>query len=185
MKPLAIITVVIAAILPACSSRPVKPYAFTELVLQPGMSVTAESSAGTITVAADDSLKRTYTWEGASRSVELCPRCERWYGNLGAYYPGPGNHWREHHGITRGVLQEGQQHFENVEEALAWIHKPWHEQRSVYRDDGLFILFAKIPERRQINVDVIQIMIGGRKPTTMPGSQNDKIKVTNSKRDAA
>ena len=182
MKTLVIITVAIVALLSACSSsRPSKPYVFTELVLQSGMSISAETLSGTITVTANDELKRTYTWDGESRSVVLWPRRERFYGNLGAYYPGPGNHWRDHHGITRGVLQEGQQHFDNVEKALAWIHEPSHEQRSVYRDDGLFILFAKVPERRQINVDVIQIIIGGRKPTHLPGSQNEKIKVTNSK----
>ena len=144
--------------------------------MQPGDSITAQTPSGTITIAADDELTRTYTWEGASRSARLWPRPERWYGNLGAYYPGPGEHWREHHGITRGVLQEGRQNFDSAEGALAWIHKPWHQQRSAYRDDGLFVLFAKVPERRQINVDVIQILIAGRKPTTLPGSQNDKIK---------
>ena len=179
MKPPAVIAFAAAAALSACSSAgPVKPYAFTELVLQPGMSISAGTPAGTITVAADDALKRTYTWEGASRTAELWPRHERWYGNLGAYYPGPGNHWREHHGITRGVLQEGQQHFDSVTEALAWIQRPWHKERSVYRDDGLFVLFDKVPERRQINVDVIQVMIRGRKPTSLQGSQNDRIKVT-------
>lgn len=95
---------------------------------------------------------------------------------LGAYYPGPGEHWAEHNGITRGVLREGQQHFETIDEALAWIHLPWQEHVSVYRDDGLFVLFDKVPERRQINVDVIQILIADQKPTALPGSQNEKIK---------
>lgn len=176
MKLFCALVITIATLLCGCASSPTRPYPFTELVMQPGASITAQAPSGTITITADDELKRTYTWEGASRSARLWPRAERWYGNLGAYYPGPGEPWREHHGITRGVLQEGRQNFDSVEEALAWIRKPWHLQRSVYRDDGLFILFAKVPERRQINVDVIQILIAGHKPTTLPGSQNDKIK---------
>ena len=158
-----------------------KPYSFTELVLSPGISITAELPSGTITVTADDALKRTYTWEGASRSVRLWPRKERWDGNLGAYYPGPGDHWQEHHGVTRGVLQEGQQHFQSVDEALTWIQQPWHGKRSVYRDDGLFVLFDKAAGRRQINVDVIQILVGGRKPSSLPGSQSEKIKTFSGK----
>lgn len=131
--------------------------------MQPGDSITAQTPSGTVTITANDVLTRTYMWVGASRSARLGPRPERWYGNLGAYYPGPGDHWREHIGITRGVLQEGQQDFDSIEDALAWIRKPWHQQRSVYRDDGLFVLFAKVPERRQFNVDVIQILIAGQK----------------------
>ena len=144
--------------------------------MQPGDSITAQTPSGTVTITANDKLTRTYMWEGASRSARLGPRTERWFGNLGAYYPGPGKHWREHHGITRGVLQEDRQDFDSVEDALAWIRKPWHRQRSVYRDDGLFVLFAKVSERLQINVDVIQILIAGHKPTTLPKSQNDEIK---------
>ena len=176
MRTPLLISIVIAALLSGCASSPTKPYSFTELVMKPGDSIVAQTPSGTIKIAADDELTRTYTWEDASRSARLWPRPERWYGNLGAYYPGPGEHWQEHHGITRGVLQEGQQHFDSEEDALTWIRKPWHQQWSVYRDDGLFVLFAKVPERHQINVDVIQILIRRHKPTTLPGSQNDKIK---------
>jgi hypothetical protein len=176
MKRFGALAIIVAALVSGCASSPTKPYSFTELVMHPGDSITAQTASGTITITAEDELTRTYTWEGASRSARLWPRPERWDGNLGAYYPGPGEHWREHHGITRGVLQEGRQNFDSREEALEWIGKSWHQQRSAYRDDGLFILFAKIPERRQINVDVIQILIAGQKPATLPGSQNDKIK---------
>jgi hypothetical protein len=174
---------ILIATLLGCGA-PSKPYPFTELVLMPGTSITAELPIGSITINADDPLKRTYTWEGASRSVRLWPRPERWYGNLGAYYPGPGEHWREHHGITRGVLQEGQQHFQTIEEALTWIRQPWQSKCSVYRDDGLFVLFDKTPERKQINVDLIQILVGGHKPTSLPGSQNEKIRISGAKPNA-
>ncbi len=176
MKPLAI-CILLTAVIVGCANLRDKPYSFTELVMKPGESITAETPGGTITVKADDELTRTYTWEGASRSARLWPRPKRWYGSLGAYFPGNGEHWREHHGITRGVLGEGQQHFQTLGEAIAWIQTPWHQPRSVYRDDGLFVLFDKTTERRQLGVDVIQIYIRGRKPTSLPGSQNHKIEV--------
>ena len=78
-----------------------------EIVMSPGMTITATTPTGAITVTAGRGLKRSYTWEGATRSVEMWPRGERWYGSLGLYYPGPGNHWEAHNGITRGGLQEG------------------------------------------------------------------------------
>ncbi|MEP6662837.1 MAG: hypothetical protein ABJC04_04135, partial [Verrucomicrobiota bacterium] len=158
-----------------------KPYSFTELVMFPGDTITAETPTGTITIKADDELSRTYTWEGSSRSAKLWPRKERWYGSLGAYYPGPGEHWRKNHSITRGVLEEGQQHFESLDAALEWIGKPWHQSVAIYRDDGLFVLFGKIPQRYQINVDVFQIFIKDQKPKSLPGSQNNKIHFSQSR----
>src|SRR5438552_10811755 len=77
----------------AVSSKPK-----TESVMSPGMKITVSASAGTMTITAKDDLVRAYTWEGATRWVEMIPRGQRWYGSLGLYYPGPGDHWQEHHG---------------------------------------------------------------------------------------
>src|SRR5688500_9981860 len=109
-----------------CAAALMLPAAFAatpELVMQPGTEIVAETTTGAITISADSHLKRTYHWEGASRSATLWPRKERWYGSLGAYYPGPGEHWRAHNGITRGVLQEGQQHLASEQEALKWLRQ--------------------------------------------------------------
>jgi hypothetical protein len=177
MKASSILPTIAVAALSSCASSPEQPHPPAELVMRPGDSITATTAAGTITIRADDELTRTYTWEGGSRSARLWPRNERWYGSLGAYYPGPGEHWREHHGITRGVLQEGQQHFQTRAEALAWLRRMWYLPRSVYRDDGLWVLFAKVPERRQLNVEVFQVDVKGRKPGSLPGSRNGSIRV--------
>jgi ankyrin repeat protein len=148
-----------------------------EIVMSPGMVITATTPAGTIVVTAVDDLTRSYSWEGATRSVEMWPREERWYGSLGLYYPGPGDHWKAHNGITRGVLEEGQQHFKTVEEALQWIHsRTWMPY--VYRDDGLVVGWSKTLPRRQLNVEVWQILINGKKPHRLPGSQDSKIVVS-------
>src|SRR5262249_41938650 len=92
-----------------------------ETVMSPEMRIQATTPVGEIVVTAVDELRRAYTWEGATRSVAMSPRAERWYGSLGLYNPGAGEHWKEHKGITRGVTEEGQQHFKSAEEALKWI----------------------------------------------------------------
>ncbi len=147
-----------------------------EVVMSPDSSITADTPAGQITVTAGKGLKRSYSWEGATRSVEMWPRAERWHGSFGLYCPGPGDHWRKHKGITRGVVEEGRQHFETEDEALRWLaarsFMPY-----VYRSDGLVVGWSKTPARRQLNVEVWQIIIKGEKPIDLPGSQDDKIRV--------
>lgn len=149
-----------------------------ETVMSPGMKIQATTPVGEIAVTAVDGLTRCYTWEGATRCVEMKPRDERWYGSLGLYYPGPGEHWKEHKGVTRGVTEEGQQHFQSVDEAIEWIRsRTWMPY--VYRDDGLLVGWKKTLPRRQLNVEVWQILVDGEKPAQLPGSQNEKIIVTN------
>jgi hypothetical protein len=147
-----------------------------EFVMSPGMRITATTSVGTITITAVDELTRSYTWDGATRAIEMTPRDSRWYGSLGLFSPGAGEHWRDHHGITRCVTAEGQQHFKTVEEALGWIRKrDWTP--FVYRDDGLMAGWDKNFARRQLGVEVWQILIDAKKPKSLPGSQNDKLVV--------
>lgn len=132
-----------------------------EIVMNKGMKITAATSEGTIIITAGKGLKRSYTWEGETRSVVMWPRGERWYGSMGIYYPGPGNHWKEHNGITRAVVQEGQQHFYTKEEALEWLRIPYHSS-CVYNSNGLVVCYSKVLKRRQLNIDVWQIFIGGK-----------------------
>jgi hypothetical protein len=148
-----------------------------EIVMTPGMKITATTPTGTITVSAGAGLHRSYTWEGKTRSVKMIPREERWYGSLGIYFPGEGEHWKEHNGITRAVTEEGQQHFKTEAEALKWLEGQKKWLPLVYRSDGLVVGWRKYPARKQLTVDVWQIYIDGKKPAKLPGSQDDKIKV--------
>jgi Ankyrin repeats (3 copies)/Ankyrin repeat len=144
--------------------------------MSPGMRITATTSVGKIAITAVDELTRSYTWDGATRAVVMFPRVERWYGSLGLFNPGAGEHWRDHHGITRCVTEEGQQHFKTVEEALKWIkERDWMPY--VYRDDGLMVGWNKTLPRKQLSVKVWQILIDGKIPKRLPGSQDDKIVV--------
>jgi len=146
----------------------------TEVAMPDGMKIRATTKVGTIEIEAGPMSKRSYTWEGATRSVIMEPRGERWYGSKGLYYPGPGDHWEPHNGITRGVVEEGQQHFQTVDAAIKWLkERMW--QPYVYRDDGLVVMWGKSPERHQLDVEVWQILINGKKPTKLPGSNNEAI----------
>ena len=39
--------------------------------MSPGMRITATTAVGTIAITAVDELTRSYTWDGATRAVEM------------------------------------------------------------------------------------------------------------------
>jgi hypothetical protein len=131
---------------------------------------------GTIAITAVDELTRSYTWDGATRAVERSPQAARFFGGVGLFHYCQGEHWRDHHGITRCFTKEGQKHFKTVDEAMKWIKEP-DRKSFVYRDDGLMVGWDKIPDEKQLAVEVWQILIDGKKPKRLPGSQDDKIVV--------
>lgn len=151
-----------------------------EIVMTPGMEITAQTANGEIKIRAGQNYERFYTWNSATRSAKLWPRKQRWWGSLGIYYPGPGEHWKSNGGISRGVLNEGVLWFKTVDDATNWVMRArWPGNDCVFADDGLLIGFGKVPARKQVNVDVWQIMIAGEKPQTLPGSKNDSVSVSN------
>lgn len=160
-----------------CNPKPAAGPVRNEVVMSPGMKIAATTPTGTITITAEEGHHRSYTWSGQTRSAEMRPRKERWHGSLGIYYPGPGYHWADHEGIRRGVLQEGQQHFASEKEALRWIAAQRKFMPLVYRSDGLAVGWLKVPERKQLNVDVWQILIGGKKPVALEGGDDQAIEV--------
>ena len=176
----AIVFLNLLALLPDALADDAKPRAgrlpaSCEVVMSPGMRITATTSVGTIAITAVDELTRSYTWDGATRAVEMSPREARCYGSLGLFNPGPGEHWRDHRGITRCFTEEGQQHFKTVEEALKWSkERDW--MSFVYRDDGLMVGWNKFLGKK-LHVEVWQILIDEKKPKRLPGSQDDKIVV--------
>jgi hypothetical protein len=149
----------------------------TEVAMLDGTIIEATTPKGTIKIEAGPMRKRSYTWEGATRSVIMYPRNgERWYGSMGLYYPGPGNHWEEHNGISRGVVEEGQQHFKSVSEAMKWLkERAW--MPFVYNNQGLVVGWDKVLDRQQLNVEVWQLMINGKIPKSLPGATDNKIKI--------
>jgi hypothetical protein len=178
----------------ATYNRHVKPrlQPYTELVMEPGMTihVKAVKPARTITnlivieggiaIHAADVLTRCYTWEDDTRCQYLRARKERWFGSLGAYSPGLHRDWPSHNGVVRGVLEEGQRHFDSEGEAIIWLENsilPY----GLWTRDGLVIECTKRRDNsgavRTLAVNVWQIYIGDEKPTALPGSRDDLITV--------
>jgi len=153
-----------------------------ETVLNPGDVITIENEFGKLEIKAGSGLVRQYTWDGATRNIEMWPRKERWFGSLGLYYPGPSNHWESHNGITRAVVEEGLQHFKTIDEALIWIRNSNHIPY-FYTSNGLVGGWRKSvnPNNQNegvLHADVWQILINGEKPNNLPGGDNRQIQLT-------
>ena len=141
-----------------------------------GMSIVIKSDNGELLIKAGRKTNRSYTWNGETISADLIPRLERWYGALGLYHP----HLRPpHENVVHMIVQEYEKNFDSLDDALKWI-KEHNDPDCIYRDDGLFTRFSRkesIDGKIVINILLIQILNDGKKPTKIPGSQNNKIRV--------
>ena len=147
-----------------------------EIVMGEGARIAAKTSVGEIVIEAGRDYERIYTWDGATRLAKLAPRRKRWYGSYGIYSPGEVS-WSSNGGITRGVLNEGVLWFYTTEEAIRWLSLTSPAMKWVFNDDGLVVGWRKTMQRKQLDVEVWQIMIDGRKPNRLLGSKNDAINV--------
>src|SRR5262249_11873316 len=142
-----------------------------ESVMSPGMAITATTPAGTITVRAEGTLRRSYSFDNTMLSTTMIPRTERWYGSLGLY-DGGASLWCSHGRIDRTVVEEGQQHFETAAAALEWIRsRP--AMPYVYRNDGLTVGWKTFAPRCELDVEVWQILLQGNKPKRLEGAEDD------------
>lgn len=77
------------------------------------------------------------------------------------------------------MLDEGILWFKSVDDFLRWVR---YERQSgldyKYNDNGIMVGWLRYPLRKQINVEVWQVMINGHKPGGLPGSNNDLVRVT-------
>ena len=144
--------------------------------MSPRMRITAKTSVGTIAITAVDQQTRSYTWDGADLFGRAVARESEVLRRRRLYYKGTGEHWRGHHGITHCLTKESNKLFITLEDAMAWIKEP--ERASfVYRGDGLMVGWGKTADPKRLTVEVWQILIDGKKPTQLPGSQDDKVVV--------
>lgn len=162
-----------------------------EPVMVEGMSLTFTNANGTMTITCGKGFERHYTWAGDTRTVVMIPRKERWYGSLGMYNPGSYisgevEPWKEHDGIKRYVVEEGQRHFTNTTDAVNWIQRRGRSLSYIYNDSGLVVGMQKsLPPPEMVkqgapgtlSVDVWQVYINGKKPKKLEGAQNDAITV--------
>jgi len=154
-----------------------------EMVMTKDMQISAETPQGVVKIVADDSFTRTYTWGNCVRTQTLFPRKERWYGSLGAYFPGPNPSWKFCEGIDGALLEEGQMHFNTVEETISWINSgsKFEKGSAIYNNEGLLVSFSKSihPSGNTgiLKVSVWQLYINDTKALNLSGSSNGKITV--------
>jgi hypothetical protein len=160
-----------------CSSdRRLKPH--TEVVMSLGMQIKCEHPNGSLVVTAGDGTLRTYEGDGWRTSIRLIARDQRWDGSLGLYDPasssGPDG---------RVLAQEGRLHFQSIDESLHWLAVGSAHDKPVYRNDGLVVCYSVADPKvagREPNrcVEVWQIYVEGKRPTSIPGADDNAIKLS-------
>jgi hypothetical protein len=148
-------------LLTGCSTSVQVDNQASELVMQPGMSITATNSQGTMRIDYIDQYTRRYAWDGNVKTFRHQPRMKRWLGSLGMYCP-------QGDGSMHAVLDEGQMPFITLGEAHAWLRKAERFMDLVWTDDGLVVGW-KTQARPDdgylaLHVQVWQILVGGKKP---------------------
>lgn len=175
-------------------------------VMNEGMTIAIHNSDLTLSIQAGKGLKRYYTWNGETRSVTLLPRLQKWHGSHGAYFPGTGNHWEEHDGVTRVLADEAVINYESYDHLICAIsdrrnnfREKYYKYRNgefdfqntlplaletdnygAYNDTGLFVS-AKIAEgpgnNRTLYATVYQLQVNGKPAKNLPGASDERITV--------
>lgn len=150
-----------------------------ESVMHNGMAILAQTDHGDLEIKAGLGSERSYKWDGEKIDVELIPRCERWYGTLGLISPRHIN--KPHPNVVILNIEEFQINYNDFTNFLEWKTK-YASSDDLYRDDGLSVRFLKriSPEGLiAIDITICQVLIDGKKPSSLPGSQNFRIKLSN------
>ena len=153
-----------------------------EFVMTEGMVIEVENNNGKLIIEAGPGYLRKFTWEDHQVEYTLSPQTSRTDGSLGIYGSGMRSDTRyiKKTGIVP-VLDEGQQHFCNQEEAAEWLEWRGSCMDSIYTPDGLVVGWCVLEgtggkSLSSLNLDVWQVYINGEKPASLNGA-TDKIKV--------
>jgi hypothetical protein len=147
-----------------------------QVVLHPGQSVEAANKFGRVKVSYVSPVKRKYEWDGKSRIVKMIPRPEPWLGELGLY--DPADCYFMLCRMPRLVVEEAYHDFDSYDQIYAFLWQGSAVMDWVYTSDGLLVGFGRSPDRGQINVDVRQITLRGKKPSGLRGARNGAIHLT-------
>ncbi|MDZ8119224.1 DUF4258 domain-containing protein [Pontiella agarivorans] len=164
---------IIMLLLSVCASCSVGD---VELAISQGMVLNLNENRS-LTIESIDPLTRSYILDGYTNVVKLTPDTVRYYGRMGL---SGSSAWKGSRGIDRAVFSEGQQHFYSADEAISWLTLGWNGTNGiglVYTSDGLAVGYKETGSRRQINIDVWQVYINGRKPEDLPGASDEKLQV--------
>jgi hypothetical protein len=163
--------------LAACAPSPEIPV--RDAVLRPSQSLQATNKFGSVRVTYVSSVRRRFEWDGNSRVVAMIARSEPWLGELGLYDPA------DCEVIViplcrtpRLVVREAVHDFDSYDQLYAFLYEGRAVMDWVYTSDGLLVGFGRAPEREQINVDVRQLTVHGRKPAALRGARDGSIGLT-------
>jgi hypothetical protein len=105
----------------------------------------------------------------------MIPRQDVFDRKLGLYEPADSwgfLFWRE-----RLVVQESVINFENLDQVQAFLMQSKDYMDWVYSEDGLVVGFGRNSARRQINIDLWQILLNGKKPESLTGTGRERIRI--------
>jgi hypothetical protein len=149
---------------------------YTEVVLTPGMKISATHPHGSIEIHADDDASRIFSGRNWMIQTRLIPRRTRWYGSLGLYDPAPS--WKPG---GRLLVDEGRQFFESEDQALRFLNVGSQMRKPIFTNQGLVIGYHEEPtpgDRPVRSITIWQIYINGKRPTSMTGADDSAITVT-------
>jgi hypothetical protein len=178
----------------SCNSQraltlPIRSDEEQQVVMTEGEEIKATTQEGTLTIQAGKNYERSFEWNGAVRSARMIPRPAPWYGHLGIYNPGQSGMWRKHDGVTRVVYAEYQLSFPTKAEAETYLAS-WYSSNTlhynsdsdikpagVWNDDGLVVWWKRSRWAQAMNVTVLQVLIDGKRPIELKGSQDANLTV--------
>ena len=145
-------------------------------VLSVDQSVEATNKFGRVKISYISPTKRKYEWDGRSKTINMIARHEPFQGRLGLYEPA--GSFQLNPFEIRLVVQESGLDFGTEEQIYVFLKQSSAVMDWVYTDDGLVVGFARVPARKQLNIDLWQIFLKGAKPTHLVGARSDQIAVT-------
>ena len=167
----------IFALLTSCAAfRPgMRPT--TEYVLTDGMTISATTKNGVVSIAGKKGTKRVFSGDGWSKTRCLIPRDVRWYGSLGLYDPAG-----SFSPYGRLLVDEGRLFFESKSDALQYLRANYF--KPVFNNHGLAVGYriATYPGKEATrSVEVWQIYINGKRPDSLRGANDAAFKVVGGK----
>jgi hypothetical protein len=191
-----------------CTSLTTAGVSVTDTVLDKGMIISLDSpECLSINIAAGDGLERHYTWNGITSSTNLIPRREKWYGALGAYFPGNAELWNRQDHVYRLIANEAVINYTSYEQLLCAISSKDNNCQaryyvmkegkldlentmtmalesnscSAYTNDGLYVS-AKTADGpgngRTLYAIIYRLLVNGESVHNLPNSSNQRIKIT-------
>ena len=154
--------------------------------LPPMTHVVAVTPSGPLEIASGHGSLRALTWDGVTRSLQLFPPedaedpcsefCTRREVDFLRF---PTHDWVAHKGISRGEEWEATVEFETMAQAEEWLQKKQDPTVPlVWTHDGLVVGWSTHVDYKSISVFVYQILIHGSKPDSIPGSSDDRFRIT-------